>query len=96
MNGYFDHVHVLVALRPDERISDIVRLLKGESSNWMNKNSITKTKFFWQNEYYAISVSPGAVKSLKKYIDGQENHHRSLNFDKELKNISATLYKEKV
>jgi len=36
IDGYTDHVHCLVSLNAEERISDLMRMLKGESSYWIN------------------------------------------------------------
>jgi REP element-mobilizing transposase RayT len=41
INGYFDHVHILIALKSVQRISDIVHDIKGESSHWINKTGLT-------------------------------------------------------
>jgi hypothetical protein len=38
------------------------QLIKGESSYWINKNSLVKGSFEWADEYYAVSVKAGGVK----------------------------------
>jgi REP element-mobilizing transposase RayT len=58
-------------------------LLKGESSYWINKNKLIKTKFEWQDEYFAVSVSESAVKKVRDYIKNQEEHHRKKSFQEE-------------
>lgn len=55
INCISDHIHVLVSLNTDQSISKTVMLLKGESSYWVNRNKLTKTKFEWQDEYIAVS-----------------------------------------
>src|SRR5205085_8602612 len=45
MNGHFDHVHCLVSLGTDQTIEKIMQLVKGESSFWVNKSGVCKTKF---------------------------------------------------
>ena len=87
LNGYMDHIHALIFLKSDQTIAQVARLMKGESSHWININRLTKTKFYWQNEYYADSVSPGAVNNLRKYIINQEEHHKMISSDDEIKNI---------
>jgi len=37
VNGVVDHVHVLVGLRPTMNISDLVRDIKNNSSNFINE-----------------------------------------------------------
>jgi putative transposase len=83
INGYVDHVHCLISLGTDQTIENIMRLLKGESSFWINKNNLCKTKFGWQDEYFAVSVSESNVPSVRKYIANQEEHHKTKSFDVE-------------
>ncbi len=64
INGYIDHVHCLISLGTDQTIEKIMQLVKGESSFWINKNNLCKTKFEWQDEYFAVSVSETIVESV--------------------------------
>ena len=83
INGYVDHVHCLVSLGTDQTIEKIMQLMKGESSYWINRNRLCKTKFEWQDEYFAVSVSESVIESVRKYIANQEEHHRTESFDEE-------------
>jgi len=83
INGWLEHVHCLISLGSNQTIEDIMRLLKGESSFWINKNKLTKAKFHWQDEYFAVSVSESLLPAVRKYIDKQEQHHQSKSFDEE-------------
>lgn len=83
IGGYVDHVHCLISLGTDQTVEKIIQLIKGESSFWINKNCLCKTKFEWQDEYFAVSVSETVVKSVRKYIASQEEHHRRKSFDEE-------------
>ncbi len=83
INGHFDHVHCLISLSSDQNIATIVNLLKGESSFWINKNKLTKTKFAWQEDYFAVSVSESQIEIVRKYIRNQEYHHRKKTFQQE-------------
>ena len=76
INGYKEHVHCLLSLISDQNIATIVNLLKGESSFWVNKQTLTREKFGWQDEYFATSVSHSQVDAVRKYIGDQETHHR--------------------
>ncbi len=80
INGYNDHLHCLISLGLDQNISKVVNLIKGESSYWINKNKVTKTKFEWADEYFAVSVSESQVDSVRHYIGNQEEHHRKKSF----------------
>ncbi|MBL7023553.1 MAG: IS200/IS605 family transposase [Candidatus Marinimicrobia bacterium] len=85
INGDKDHIHILVSLGASQSISKIAHLLKGESSNWINKNKLTKQNFEWQDEYFAVSVSESQHKIIKKYIQNQESHHKKKSFSEEYK-----------
>jgi REP element-mobilizing transposase RayT len=83
LNCVQDHIHLLISLGREQTISKIVMLIKGESSNWVNKNKLTKGKFEWQDEYIAVSVSESQVDRIRKYIKNQEEHHRLKSFEEE-------------
>jgi putative transposase len=83
INGYTEHVHCLISLGTDQTIEKLMQLIKGESSFWINKNSLCKTKFGWQDEYFAVSVSEANVESVRRYIANQEEHHKTRSFDDE-------------
>lgn len=84
INGYKEHIHCLISLNRDQSISKTAQLVKGESSNWINKNNLTKTKFYWQDDYWAVSISESHKNSVKEYIRNQEEHHRKKSFKEEV------------
>ena len=51
INGYFDHAHCLICLTRQQTLSDVMKIIKGESAYWINKNKLTTTKFVWQDDY---------------------------------------------
>ncbi len=58
-------------------------LIKGESSFWINKNQLTKERFEWQDEYFAVSVSESKIDAVRNYIKNQEEHHNKKSFQEE-------------
>ncbi len=66
INGYTDHAHCLFQLGRDQTLSKVMNLIKGESSNWINKQKLTEEHFSWQTEYWAASVSDRDVERVKK------------------------------
>jgi REP element-mobilizing transposase RayT len=80
-----DHTHVLVDLPASMAIEEVVQLLKGGSSHWVNENNLVPGKFGWQRGYGAFSVSHSAVDEVCAYIANQEEHHRKKTFAEELK-----------
>ena len=83
INGTEDHLHCLLSLNPKLAISDVVNELKGESSHWLNKQNLMKVKFVWQRGFGAFSLSESNVKTVRKYILNQEEHHRKMSFKEE-------------
>lgn len=83
IGGYNEHVHILISLDPTQSISNILNLIKGESSHWLNKSQMTKGRFEWQDEYFAVSVSPSVIGKVREYILNQELHHQKKTFSKE-------------
>ena len=80
IGGTNNHVHVLLSVPACMHLVDIVRDLKANSSRFMKGKAQI---FAWQDGYAGISVSPSRVESVKRYIAGQEEHHRSRTFDDE-------------
>ena len=84
ISGYHDHVHCLISLNREDSISRTVKMIKGESSNWINKDKIVKDKFSWQDDYWAVGISENQVEDVRKYILSQERHHRKHTFAEEI------------
>ena len=83
INGYTDHCHCLISLGADQTMQKVMQLIKGESSFWINKNKLTKRKFEWQDEYFAVSVSESQLYRVRNYIKNQEQHHSKKTFEQE-------------
>ena len=77
INCVSDHIHLLVSLGTEQTIAKTAMLIKGESSLWVNKQKLIRSKFEWQNEYIALSVSYSAIDKVRAYISNQETHHKS-------------------
>jgi REP element-mobilizing transposase RayT len=83
INGYWEHLHALVSLGTEQTISNIIKLIKGESSHWINQNNLIDLKFEWQHEYFAVSVCESLIDKTRDYIRNQESHHSRKGFDEE-------------
>ena len=83
VNGMPDHVHVLVGLKPSMRISDLVRDIKNNSSNFINDNAWLKNHFSWQEGYGAFSYSESQFGKVIDYIKNQKQHHQKRTFRQE-------------
>ena len=88
-----EHVHALIRLKHDQRLEDIARLLKGESSHWVNHGKMVPGRFSWQTGYAAFSVDPDAVDVVQRYIASQDPQHSQKTFREELtKAVEETGY----
>ena len=83
VNGMPDHIHAFVGLRPSMPISDLVRDIKNNSSNFINNNRLVKGKFSWQEGYGAFSYSHSQIGQVYDYILNQEEHHKKRTFREE-------------
>ncbi len=83
VNGTSDHIHIFVGLRPSMAISDLVRDVKNNSSNFINANKLVKGKFIWQEGYGAFSYAHSQIEQVYKYILNQEQHHHRKTFKEE-------------
>lgn len=83
INGVADHVHVFVGLQPSMAISDLVRDIKNNSSNFINDQKFVNQKFSWQEGYGAFSYSHSDIENVYRYIANQEEHHRKTTFKEE-------------
>jgi len=89
VNGMSEHVHAFFVLSPEKSIAEIMQLVKGESSHWINQQDFLQTKFAWQVGYCALSVSASQVMKVEEYIRKQETHHRKRSFNEECERLFA-------
>ena len=76
MGGVMDHVHLLAKLSPTIAVSDMLRLIKSNSSTMVNETMRPRKPFEWQPGYAAFSVSESQFERVRDYILNQEEHHR--------------------
>ena len=83
MGGVEDHVHLLTKFSPTIAISDMLRLIKANSSKMVNDKIKPRIPFEWQSGYGAFSVSESQCEKVRAYILNQEVHHRKRTFEEE-------------
>ena len=83
VNGMPDHTHVLVGLKPIMKISDLIRDIKNNSTNFINEKGWLKQKFSWQEGYGAFSYSESNYGKVIDYIRNQKQHHEKRSFRQE-------------
>ena len=85
VGGVADHVHLAVGLSRTLTVADLVSELKTSSSQWMKTQNVQD--FAWQRGYGAFSLGRSDLDALVRYIDMQEQHHRKVDFQDELRAI---------
>ena len=66
-----EHVRALVDLPTGLSVEEMMQLLKGSSSHWINISNLVPGKFAWGRGYAAFSVSESNVDQVAAYITGQ-------------------------
>ena len=87
IGGAEDHVHALFSLSRNHPLKKIFEEIKKGSSKWMKSEGPRITEFSWQASYAAFSVSQSSVADVIRYIETQEDHHRQLSFQDELRKL---------
>ena len=87
VNGMAEHLHILAKLRPDRALSDVVGQLKARSSGWIHRTRPEVPAFAWQTGYSAFTVSQSQIELVRRYIENQEAHHRTMPFTTELRRL---------
>ncbi len=83
IDGTSDHLHILIGVDNTQSTAEIMRIVKGESSEWINKRRLTKGQFRWQSGYGAFSYGKSQVAQVYNYIKNQKEHHKKLSFQSE-------------
>jgi REP element-mobilizing transposase RayT len=83
INGMPDHIHILIGLKPDKSISDLVRDIKSNSSKFINDKKWINGKFEWQTGFGAFSYNHSQLTNVINYIQRQEEHHKIKTFKEE-------------
>lgn len=80
INGMSDHLHLLIGLKPDMALSDLVRDIKSNSSKFINQRRLAHGNFGWQEGCGAFSYGHSQLDTIVRYIQNQERHHSRRSF----------------
>ena len=80
INNMPDHLHLLVGLRPDAALSDLVRDVKAGSSKFINEKRWVMGRFSWQEGFGAFSHARSQLDAVIRYIQNQQKHHAKKSF----------------
>jgi REP element-mobilizing transposase RayT len=82
-----DHLHMLVGMKPDLALSDLVREVKKSSTNFINGNRWVRGRFNWQPGFGGFSYSRSHLNAVIRYIQNQDQHHAKRSFKQEYKQL---------
>ena len=77
-----DHIHLLVDCKPQLRLSDAIKILKGNIARWLFlKHPEIKQKLWgghlWNPSYFVATVSDRTLEQIEQYINNQKtDSHR--------------------
>jgi REP element-mobilizing transposase RayT len=83
VNGVSDHVHLFIGLKPSMCLSDLVRDIKNNTTNFIKEKRFLGGEFAWQEGFGAFSYSHSQLDDVYKYILNQEEHHHKRTFKEE-------------
>jgi REP element-mobilizing transposase RayT len=83
IGGMPDHLHLVIRINPDVSVSEIVRLVKANSSKWANERHAAGQRFAWQRGFGAFTLSFSQLDTVREYVRRQEEHHRVRTFQEE-------------
>lgn len=75
LDGSREHLHCLLLLRPDQDLHRALKIIKGESSYWINKRKFLSERIVWADESYVSRVNEEVLQYVRDYIRKQEEQH---------------------
>ena len=85
INSVCDHAHLVCKIKPSIAVSDFINKVKTNSSRWIKERFESLFSFQWQNGFSCFSVSESAVEQVIRYVQNQQEHHKTVSFEEELK-----------
>ena len=86
IGGSEDHVHIFCRFSREQTVDRLTRELKRGSAGWLRiRHRISE--FRWRDGYGGFSVSQQNVDGVIRYIQNQDEHHRTETFEDEYRRI---------
>ncbi|PKD43436.1 IS200/IS605 family transposase [Rhodohalobacter barkolensis] len=83
INGVSDHIHIITHIHPTESVSDIVKVVKISSGNFIKSEKLFTEFEGWQDGYGAFTYKITALDRLIEYVKNQEKHHKNVSYKEE-------------
>ncbi|MDQ2180046.1 IS200/IS605 family transposase [Marinifilum sp. D714] len=78
-----DHIHIFIGYNLNQKIPELVEIIKTSSNGWIKEKRFTPSKFSWQKGYGAFSYAHSQIDSVAKYVLNQKEHHMKKSFKDE-------------
>ncbi len=85
IGGVEDHVHLLCCFGRTITQAEWIKELKRVSNAWIKCQGRAYEDFAWQGGYADFSVSQSNLEKVEAYIAGQDEHHRTMSFQDEVR-----------
>ena len=85
VGGVEDHAHMLCRFGRTITQADWVKEVKRVSNIWLKEQGPDYADFEWQGGYSDFSVSKSNLEQVTHYISAQDEHHKKVTFQDELR-----------
>lgn len=82
INGWVDHVHMIVAIPPKHAVAYVVKRLKGASAFDLNQSGALDEHFTWQRGYGVFTLGERQLATAEAYVRNQKEHHHQQSTNK--------------
>jgi REP element-mobilizing transposase RayT len=87
INGIENHLHILTDMHPSIAPADFLRDIKASSSYWIKNSKLFPSFTGWEEGYGSFTCSYRDVNMLIEYIKNQQQHHKTVSYEDEYRNI---------
>lgn len=87
INGVEDHIHMLFSLPPTRALSEVMKVTKQETSKTISRENIIPNWVGWQDGFGGFTVSYWDKDKVIDYIIKQEEHHKTVTFMDEYRQL---------
>lgn len=86
VSGWHDHIHILASMSDEVSLEEAVRTLMADTRDWMRRRR-GHSRFSWDRDFHATSVSESVVPDLEFWIRHQHLHHATNSFSSEIRGL---------
>jgi REP element-mobilizing transposase RayT len=69
-------------------VAEIAKVIKANTSRFINTQTDSKYRFAWQEGYGAFSCSYSMLETVKSYIENQAEHHKNQDYKAEFQSLA--------